>query len=203
MAPVGVPKVKGDILIDFDQLYRELRPELLTYFKRRLPAGASAEDFVQSTFERLLSKGNADTPRTLMFLIADGLLKNEYRDRERDPLARSFDDEREWRGVRDRTLAMQLALRGHEDHEHAAPDANHPGVEHLAAPSYDWEDSIFAGDFDRAVRVLEDEPRDAFILGELRGLTVRETGAILDISFATAARHERAATDTIRKELTA
>lgn len=67
--------------------------------------------------------------------------------------------------------------------------------------TYDFEDSDFAAEFDRAVRVLDPIPRDAFILAELRGLTSREIAPLIGVSHTTAAAHRELATTSIRKEL--
>jgi DNA-directed RNA polymerase specialized sigma24 family protein len=51
------------------------------------------------------------------------------------------------------------------------------------------------------VRGLDEAPRDAFILGELRGLTSREAADVLSVSRTTANSRRAAATAEIRKEL--
>jgi RNA polymerase sigma factor (sigma-70 family) len=60
----------------------------------------------------------------------------------------------------------------------------------------------FAEDFDTAVRGLEESERDAYILTELRGLSSREVGGLLDTSHMTAYRRAESARNTVRKELT-
>lgn len=58
-----------------------------------------------------------------------------------------------------------------------------------------YEQVEFRADFDRAIRALDEEDRQAFLLTEVRGLTVREAASILDISKTTVAdRAERART---------
>lgn len=77
------------------------------------------------------------------------------------------------------------------------------GLDHLPQfHAYDFEDSTFAADFDRAVRVLDPLPRAAFIVGELRGLTTREAGAILGTSHETARVRREIAADDLREEMT-
>lgn len=84
----------------------------------------------------------------------------------------------------------------------AAIGPDKTGLDHLPQfQSMTPEDSFFGDAFDRAVRDLDDDPRDAFILGELRGLTTREAGAILDTSHETARARRDAAAADIRKEL--
>lgn len=76
------------------------------------------------------------------------------------------------------------------------------GLDHLGQfQTYDYDDSTFADGLDQAVRELEPEPQQAFILGELRGLTSREAGPLLGVSHATAASRRASATERIRKEL--
>lgn len=60
----------------------------------------------------------------------------------------------------------------------------------------------FQGDFDGALRGLLEPERDAFILTELRGLTTREAGDVLDTSHTTVRRRAEAARQTVRKEIT-
>lgn len=72
----------------------------------------------------------------------------------------------------------------------------------LANGSYEIpEEPSFPDEFDEAVRGLGDPERDAFILTELRGLTVRETADVLDSSKSTVARRAEAATHSIREEI--
>lgn len=111
-----------------------------------------------------------------MFHIASGLLVDEYRRRDKEPEVAS------WEAV-------------------IGPDQT--GLDHLPQfQTYDFEDSDFAAEFDRAVRVLEPDPRDAFILGELRGLPSRESAGVLGVSHVTANERRAHATAAIRKELT-
>lgn len=194
--PFGGFLTRGEIITtEIAPLHEELR----TFFAHRLPAPQDAEDFAQRVFERALA-GNKTLDRALLFKIAHGLLKNEYRDNAR----RSPDeDERTWPGVRERTAILEMTLRNGDDEQFANAIIKSQESDNLEAgfvPSA--EDQFFATDFDQAVRALDPGPRDAFILGELRGLTNREAGAILDTSHVTARVRRDAATTTIRKELT-
>lgn len=65
------------------------------------------------------------------------------------------------------------------------------------------EDAPFPGDFDQAVRDLPEEERAAFILTELRGLTVREAADVLGTSKSDVDRRVSSARTSIRKELAA
>jgi DNA-directed RNA polymerase specialized sigma24 family protein len=60
----------------------------------------------------------------------------------------------------------------------------------------------FPEDFDYAVRGLPESERDAFILTDLRGLTVREAADVLDVSKSTVDRWADAARDLLGEELT-
>jgi DNA-directed RNA polymerase specialized sigma24 family protein len=157
-------------------MFRTLRGELLTYYRKRLLDPQEAEDYVQRTFERLLTKAEIHSPRGLIHVVAEGLLKNSYRDHERQP------EQGSW----------EVAV-GHDG----------TGLDHLPQfQTYTFEDSNFAAEFDRAVRVLDPSPRAAFILGELRGLPSRAAGPKLGVSHTTAAARRELATSSIRKELT-
>jgi DNA-directed RNA polymerase specialized sigma24 family protein len=61
--------------------------------------------------------------------------------------------------------------------------------------------ATFADKFNEALRALPDDARDAFILTELRGLTVREAADILGVHYATVSRHSEAAITSLREEL--
>lgn len=64
------------------------------------------------------------------------------------------------------------------------------------------EDIEFQVDHDRAVRALDSDPRNAYILTELRGLTVREASEVLDVGKSTADRWAAEARARIRTDLT-
>jgi RNA polymerase sigma factor (sigma-70 family) len=59
----------------------------------------------------------------------------------------------------------------------------------------------FPAVFDNAVRGLEKPERDAFILTELRGLTLPEAAGVLNIARSTLALRDKAAREALRKEL--
>lgn len=151
-----------------------LREELLDFYARRLPDPQEAEDFVQRAFERLLARQDVTNMRALLFEIARGLLKNEYRDRSREPEVVSWE-----------------ALVGDGEQ-----------LDHLPQfQTYDFEDADFAAVHDRAVRALDPADRDAYIVTELRGLTSREAEPVLGVSRTTANARRVNATAEIRKEL--
>jgi RNA polymerase sigma factor (sigma-70 family) len=150
-----------------------LRADLREFYARRLPDREDAEDFAQDTIARALERGS--TERALLFTIANGLLVDEYRRRERQP------EEVSWESL-------------------VGPE--HEGLDHIPQfQTYDFEDADFTAVHDRAVRALEPLSRDAYIVGELRGLTSREAADVLSVSRTTANSRRAAATAEIRKEL--
>lgn len=60
----------------------------------------------------------------------------------------------------------------------------------------------FPSAFDAAVRGLEGPERDAYILTELRGLTLREAADVLDTSHITVHRRAEVARHIVREEIT-
>lgn len=61
------------------------------------------------------------------------------------------------------------------------------------------EDSIFAADFDRAVRGLPKELRDAFIAIDIRGLSQDEAAPLLDVPQQTLSRRLDLARDLVKE----
>lgn len=168
--------MEGLITHDFEQLWTDTYPELLRYYERRLPNPADAEDTIQILFEQLLRREGVRTPEALLRTIASRLLDQAYRDKAETPTTLSWD---------------QLIGDGQ-------------GLDHLPQfQTWDFDDAEFAGGHDVAVRDLEDELRDAYILGELRGLPSREAGPLLGVSHATANTRRELATTTLREELSA
>lgn len=64
-------------------------------------------------------------------------------------------------------------------------------------------DVEFRADFDRALRALPAEERDAVILTDLRGLTVREASGVLDTSYVTVHRRAETARTFLKQEVAA
>lgn len=61
--------------------------------------------------------------------------------------------------------------------------------------------ALFAADFDRALRGLDEDERTAFILTDLRGCTPYEAGLILDVPPTTLRRRSELAKEQLRAEL--
>lgn len=127
----------------------------------------------------MLGRDGVQNIEALAYRIAIDLLTDEYRARERR------------KGTE---LLSWDALVGEDG----------SGLDHLPQfQTWDFDDASFAGGHDVAVRDLEDELRDAYILGELRGLPSREAGPLLGVSHATANTRRELATTTLREELSA
>jgi DNA-directed RNA polymerase specialized sigma24 family protein len=78
-----------------------------------------------------------------------------------------------------------------------------PELDSLAiGSSHTYEDALFTESFDSALRALPEPERGAFILTELRGLTVREASAHTDTPPTTVFRASEAARTYIAKEIT-
>lgn len=114
----------------------------------------------------------AESIENLARLIAKGLLTDEYRRRAPSTVS--------WEDLRDSGYLDELE----QFHELTI------------------EEAMFDRAFDLAVRELSEDERDAFILGELRGVPSREASLLLGSSQRTIVRRREAATDSIRKELT-
>jgi len=108
-------------------------------------------------------------------------------------------------------LRTTVVSRARDHHRNHRREVLAGGFEELAAvadyaattpsPTDDYDDLQFRGAFDNAVRAMEEDTRDPFILTELRGLTVREAGTILDVDPATVSRRAEAARTHVRREL--
>lgn len=111
-----------------------------------------------------------------------------------------------WRG------AYRLAAQARRDAEagpllYGVPEDMHPSAERAlnreSLRRHEQMESAFAEDFDQAIRTLDPDLRDAFIVGELRGLPSREAGAVLGVSHATAATRRELATTSIKETISA
>lgn len=107
-----------------------------------------------------------------------------------------------------RRYARELPVgQGPELHDRLHPkDAPYrpstAGELHLTAPrALTIEGAEFHAGFDRAVRALPELERDAYILTELRGLTVREAAAVLGVGKSSVDRLRQAALTSIREEI--
>jgi RNA polymerase sigma factor (sigma-70 family) len=82
--------------------------------------------------------------------------------------------------------------RWHEEH---AED-----LLHLSQP-LTFEQVEFRADFDRAVRALDEDDRQAFLLTEVRGLSTREAAPLLNVSDRTVARRAENARAQIKEAI--
>lgn len=186
---------------DLAQIWAQLSPELTRYFRRYLPNASDAEDFTSEAFLRIVSKDGIETPERMIWVVAKHLLIDEYRDK-----ARTSEDfeARVWPGVKERTAVLAMSLRNGDDEMFASAIIRAEDENHLVSgfvPSV--EDQFFATQHDEVVRALEIELRDAYILGELRGLPSREAAPLLGVSHMTANSRRELATTSIREELSA
>jgi RNA polymerase sigma factor (sigma-70 family) len=147
--------------------------QVVSYFARRLD-NDTAQDAAALVFAKLASaveQGNTDPARLLPLIV----------------------NEVAWKGARD-------AARRREEPAGLAADIAELLELGIARP-LTYAEHRFTADFDTAIRALEDETRDAFILTELRGLTTREAGDVLDTSHTTVRRRAEAARLTVRREI--
>lgn len=161
-----------------DELYR-FQADAVTRSLSRRVGQHNAEDIVSQAFIKLAEKlehtSIRDAPALLGTIIA-GLEKDFYRGRD----------------------ARGEVLIAPEEFQE--PDQlGNLGISHALT----YEDQHFTTGFDSAVRRLEGVDRDAFVLTELRGLTVREAADVLDTSKDTVHRRAEAARTSIGRGLRA
>jgi RNA polymerase sigma factor (sigma-70 family) len=109
-------------------------------------------------------------------LIVNGLAIDEYRRRGKEVPADPLDADYLEPGERDQ-------------------------LPHVATLTFD--DVEFRADFDRALRALPAEERDAIILTDRRGLTLRESSVVLATSYETVRRRAETARALIQMEVAA
>jgi len=146
------------------------------YIARALRDYELAEDLAVQAFMQLGQKmeaGQAPDPAGLLNTITHGLVVDVRRKRINGPEVYSLDEE----------------LR--KDDAWAS------------AISYDPPENTFTSDFDRAVRALPEEDRDAFLLSDVRGLLDEEVSEVLDVPLRTVQRRLSRARAAMRKELAA
>jgi RNA polymerase sigma-70 factor (ECF subfamily) len=105
-----------DATTQIEQLYRELAPALLTYFRRQPTLGRSAEDLVQDTFVRAIRsfpRLHASTsPRAYLFGIARHVSLDALRSHHATEELSVEPAATEAPPVDDRLLAMRAAIGG-------------------------------------------------------------------------------------------
>jgi RNA polymerase sigma factor (sigma-70 family) len=154
-------------------VFKDSYDQVVSHFARRLD-NDTAQDAAALVFAKLASaveQGNTDPVRLLPLIV----------------------NEVAWKGARD-------AARRREEPAGLAADIAELLELGIARP-LTYAEHRFTADFDTAIRALEDETRDAFILTELRGLTTREAGDVLDTSHTTVRRRAEAARLTVRREI--
>lgn len=156
------------------ELYERRGGQVRAYVRRALRDPDVAEDITAQAFTRLGEKmvaGRAGDLEELLPLIVSGLVIDHQRAAARRPQPVGLD--RELRAVEPGLHWRSLQ----------------PGL------------SDFPVTFNQALRALPDNERDAFILTELRGLTVREAAAVLDAPRSTVADRAEAARNFLREEI--
>ena len=167
-----------DLLVE---LYETEDARVFNIARRVLGDDVGAEEVMAQTFARLAERVERDGAdyrepddwRELLGLFAHGLAIDEYRRRQRDPLPLGHAADMEHLFEHELPLGRPMTLERAEFHV----------------------------DFDRALRGLPAPERDAFILTELRGLSVRDAADALGGHYRTVARRAEAARTLIRKEL--
>lgn len=179
-----------------DELYRYQADAVRRSVARKI-GREQAEDLVSRAFVRLAEKMEnepvKDAP-ALLGTIVSGLVTDHYRAKKRQPVLVDF------AGI-EQEANRELA----EDADPQDPFHTFAArvQDALTVPMPDDEDVRFRGDFNEALRALDTEERDAFILTELRGLPVRDAAEVLATSKDTVHRRAEAARTKLREELIA
>lgn len=152
---------------------------------------ADPADAVASALERLISEGSSDSVRLeqIVYWEARALRTNTLRERKREsPFG----------------LLTDLALLEERIEDERAAKGQPLTQDTLSVGQpLTFETITFSQGFDRAVRDLPDNERDAYILTDLRGITDRAAADLLGISHMTVNRRSKAATIRLREELAA
>jgi RNA polymerase sigma factor (sigma-70 family) len=98
-------------------------------------------------------------------------------------------------------LDKRAASAGRKQARQPVPAGDVNDLSVLGQGTTTTKDAIFAADFDRAIRTLDPELLDAFILYELRGLSQYEAAQVLGISGRAVVSRAEAARTALRKEL--
>ena len=164
---------------ELGDLYR-YQADALTASLTKKVGREDAEDIVMRAFVRLAQKLERkpvkDAP-ALLGLIVNGLLIDHYRARDTR-----------------REIETPVGLQAEIEQELR---------EQRSVPALTVDTYEFQKDFDSAIRDLDDEERDAFIVTELRGLPEREAAEVLGTSQPTVHRRAEAARNYIREEIAA
>lgn len=173
--------MEENIHAKFDTLYREHRAELTKLARRRLRLRTPglAEDVVDEAFMRLWDE--AEWPEDPLAWLEEKVA-NEARNERRDTILR-------WNRETPAGSMEDIAelIEGEQDMRPHPPDT--------------IETAEFRSDLDAAVRETPDDQAQAFILTELRGLTVREAADVMASDKTTIARQAEAARTYIRRGL--
>lgn len=184
-----------------EDAYRAHYDRIRRWMRARINDKERAEDLAVETFLTLARKLEEGVePRNMeayLVKLASGHARNEIQRlaESREVLYESSEWVEEHRGAEPR--------RGEEVPKLSAKTR----AKDMEPPEWLWmspetpEDVEFRADFDRAVRALPADERDAFILGELRGLTAEEAGGVLGISNAAVSRRQKSARARVARHM--
>ena len=156
-----------------EQLIGRYWEPLTSYASRVVGDMATAEDVVQKMFVALWSGRRDWSPRSVRAYLFR-CTRNLALDERRSALARRRREERSWPATRPPTSPTPDAL---------------------------LDETTLVEAVDRAIDLLPDRRREAFVLAYLKGLSYREVAAVMGVSTKTVGHHVSAALAELRLTL--
>jgi len=167
-------------MTDLERTYREIRPRLLNWIKRRLRNQEESEDLLQEVFSKAVETFNVANPVenlvSWLYVAARNAVVDTWRQRDRRPLSM---DNQEW-DIGPERLITETVDQGPEE-------------------AYRRERAVEA--LEEALADLPDEQREVFVLQAVDGCTFREVAEFLEISLNTAMSRKRYAVAKLRERL--
>ena len=167
-------------MTDLERTYREIRPRLLSWIKRRLSDQEESEDLLQEVFFRAAETLSVAKPVenlvSWLYVAARNAVVDTWRQRKNQPLSTENLD---W-DIGPERLVMESVDQGPEE-------------------AYRREQAVEA--LDEALDDLPDEQREVFVLQAVDGYTFREVAELLEISLNTAMSRKRYAVSKLRERL--
>ncbi len=147
---------KGDQLA-FDEIYSRYAAKLAFYFTRKLKHDREkGEDFVHDLFAKLIDRPQLfDTQRTFktwIYSVANNMCINEYK-----------------------KMAVRSNTTNGVAHDLPIADQNKSIDEQVT-------EKDFKSDLEQVLERLDDKHREVFVMRHIDGLSVKEVGAIIDVS---------------------